>query len=79
MLNETNSKQGSTISTLVSGHANIHTSFSIAYDWVHDHIYWTNRFMKKVSVAFANGSYTSTVVNCLGLTPHAIALHPKKG
>ena len=69
----------SSATTVISGSQNIGYSCSIAYDWIHDLVYWINYAARKVSVAFGNGSHPVTIIDNANLNPHAIAIHPGKG
>jgi len=69
-----------TITTIVTDEPhNFGQSSSIAYDWVHDHIYWIDFSIERILVSFGNGSFSTIVVNSGYITPQAITLHPGKG
>ena len=67
------------IKTVVSGKEHLRSVYSLAIDWVHDHLYWSDYAMRKISVSFGNGSWPATIVSFRGVSPHSIAIHPGRG
>jgi len=74
-----NEQQSYSVTTIVTGQENIAYSLGIAYDWIHNLIYWSNFSVQKISVAFGNGSHPATIISIPELSPHSIAIHPGKG
>ena len=68
------------ISAIVFGERHFYDqSSSVAYDWVHDLIYWIDFSAEKIVVGSGNGLHAATVINSGYITPQFIALHPGEG
>lgn len=62
---------------IVSRH--MHTPESLAVDWVHNKIYWTDYRLKQIERCDLNGSNREVVFSTGKRRPRAIALDPFEG